>query len=70
MARFYHSTAGYHFPWDLALPRGPEVPYWTPWSNLVWGTFIALLICRGASWLLLEKPEPVAVPAPAAAEPV
>ena len=68
MARFYHSTSQYHFPWDMALPKGPEVPYWAPWTNLVWGTFIALLLCRGASWFLLETrahaPEPVAAPEP------
>jgi len=52
----------------MALPKGPEVPYWAPWTNLVWGTFIALLLCRGASWFLLETrahaPEPVAAPEP------
>jgi hypothetical protein len=66
MFRFYHSTSQYHFPWDMALPKGPEEPYWGPWTNLVWGTFIALLACRGASWLLLEKREPLAPPAPGA----
>ena len=55
MARFYHSTAGYHFPWDLALPKGPEAPYWAPWTNLAWGLFIALLCCRGGEWFLLGK---------------
>jgi hypothetical protein len=53
MARFYHSNAGFHFPWDSVFPRGREWPYWGPWTNLVWGTFIALLCCRGAGWLLL-----------------
>jgi hypothetical protein len=50
MARFYHSTAQYHFPWDLSFPKGTEVPYWAPWTNIVWGTFIALLVFQGKSW--------------------
>lgn len=50
MARFYHSTAMYHFPWDLALPKGPEEPYWGPWTNLVWGTFIAFLCVKAGEW--------------------
>jgi hypothetical protein len=64
MARFYHSTAGFHFPWFFAVPRGPDTPYWAPWTNLVWGTFIALLLCRGPSWFLIEKraPAPLAQP--------
>ncbi|MGA3171399.1 MAG: glycosyltransferase 87 family protein [Chthoniobacteraceae bacterium] len=70
MAWFYQTTA-HHFPWDLALPRGPEVVQWGPWTNLVWGTFVALLCCRGASWFLLRKadgaPAPVGNPAPEAA---
>jgi hypothetical protein len=68
MATFYHTTAGYHFPWDISLPKGPEVNYWGPWTNLVWLTFIALLCRRGASWFLLEKRSTTAVaPEPASA---
>lgn len=55
MARFYSSTSQSPFPWVLALPKGPEAHYWAPWTNLVWGTFLVLLICRWRSWLLLEK---------------
>ena len=55
MARFYHSTSLYHFPWNMSFPRGPEAPYWAPWSNLPWGTFVALLCSQGAAWLLLER---------------
>ena len=55
MARFYHSTSQYHFPWAASIPQGPEVPFWGPWASLVWFTFIALLCCRGASWFLIEK---------------
>jgi hypothetical protein len=62
--RFYHSTSGYHFPWDIALPRDPQDAYWGPSTNLVWGTFIALVLCRAAAWLLLEKPAVEAAPAP------
>jgi len=57
MVRFYHSTSHYHFPWDMSFPKPAEAPYWAPWTNLAWGTFIALLCCRGASWLLLERRE-------------
>lgn len=71
MARFYHSTSHYHFPWDLSLPQGRQLPYWAPWTNLPWITFIALLFCRGRSWLLIEKrhPAPDLSEPPAAAEP-
>jgi uncharacterized membrane protein len=55
MARFYHSTSHYRFPWGVSMPQGPEEPFWGPWTNLVWFTFIALLCCRGASWFLIEK---------------
>jgi hypothetical protein len=65
MARFYHSTSEYHFPWVLALPKGPEEPYWGPWTNLVWVTFIALLCWRGREWFLLEKRKAVVVEAAA-----
>jgi hypothetical protein len=57
MARFYHSTAQYHFPWDMSFPKGPEVPYWAPWTNLAWGTFIALLCWRGGGWMGWGKSE-------------
>jgi len=57
MARFYHSTAQYHFPWDMSFPKRVEAPYWAPWTNLAWGTFIALLCWRGASWLMMERRE-------------
>jgi hypothetical protein len=50
MARFYHSTSQYHFPWDMSFPRGPETPYWAPWTNLVWGTFLALLCWQIGVW--------------------
>jgi hypothetical protein len=54
MAWFYDSTSGYVFPWDFSFPKGPEIAYWGPWMNLAWGTFVALLCCRGGSWVLLE----------------
>ena len=63
MARFYHTTAGCHFPWTLALPKGPEVVYWGPWTNLAWGVFVAALCWKGREWFLVEKREPVAEPA-------
>jgi uncharacterized membrane protein len=59
MVRFYHSTSNYHFPWDMAFPRGREAPYWAPWTNLAWGTFVALLCWQGAEWLLLRRRERV-----------
>jgi hypothetical protein len=65
MARFYHSTSGYHFPWDVALPKGPEIIYWGSSTNLVWLTFIALLCCRATGWFLIEKPKPASAPLPA-----
>ena len=66
MARYYHSGAQYHFPWTYSFPKGPEEFYWGPWMNLVWGTFIALLVCRFGSWMLLHRP---AAEAPAAVTP-
>ncbi len=66
MARFYDSTAQHHFPWDLALPHGPEAPYWAPWTNLVWGTFIVLLVCKARGWLLIESRGEKAAPGPVA----
>jgi hypothetical protein len=50
MARFYHSSAHYHFPWDMSRPLGRQVPYWGPWTNLAWGTFVLLLCWRWAGW--------------------
>ena len=66
LARFYHSTSGYNFPWIIALPRTAQDFYWAPATNLPWGGFIALLLCRWAPWFLLEKPPR---PVEAAAEP-
>jgi hypothetical protein len=70
MARFYHSTANYHFPWDMSFPRGREAPYWAPWTNLAWGLFIALLCWRGAGWFLVKRRERVEAGVPGVAEAV
>ena len=51
LARYYQSGSLTPFPWDFSFPKGPEVPYWAPWTNLVWATFIALLCLRARSWL-------------------
>jgi hypothetical protein len=64
MARFYQSTSGFHFPWYLSMPHGPEAPYWAPWTNIAWATFIALALVRGRSWLLLGKRTGAVLPAP------
>jgi hypothetical protein len=69
MAVFYQSVA-HHFPWNIAVPTGQEVPIWTPWSNLAWGVFVAMLVFRGASWFLIEKRGDHAAPAPAQASAV
>jgi hypothetical protein len=61
MARFYHSTAGYNFPWVFCYPKGPEYPYWAPFSNLPWGVFLMLLGCSWRSWFMIEKKAPVEV---------
>jgi uncharacterized membrane protein len=60
MARYYHVTSRFEFPWHCAFPKGTEMPYWGPWMNLAWGVFIALLCCRGASWFLLGKTDAAA----------
>lgn len=51
MARFYHSTSHYHFPWDMSFPKGPEASYWAPWTNLAWGGFVLLLAWKGGEWM-------------------
>jgi len=65
MFRFYDTTSHGHFPWDLALPRGPEQPYWAPWTLIPWSLFIALICCEAAAFLRSRKPRP----APPAAMP-
>jgi hypothetical protein len=50
LVAFYHSTSGYSFPWDVAFPKGPEYPFWSPWTNLPWLTFVALCLARGRGW--------------------
>jgi hypothetical protein len=62
LARFYYSTADFHFPWVYTTVRTSVDFYWGPSTNLVWGTFIALLLCRSASWFLVEKRAPGASP--------
>jgi hypothetical protein len=55
MASFYSFTARRPFPWDLAIPKGPEAAHWAPTTNLVWLLFIALLIREAPSWLRIAR---------------
>ncbi len=50
MASFYHSTANWHFPWDLAYPTGWEYIFWGPWTNLPWLAFVLLLAVHARRW--------------------
>jgi hypothetical protein len=50
MASFYHSTADWHFPWDLAYPNGWEYIFWGPWTNLPWVAFCLLLAVHARAW--------------------
>ena len=54
MAAFYHSASKFTFPWYHAFPMDTEFRYWMPWTNLVWGLFIALLVMRARTWWMVE----------------
>ncbi|HEV7402991.1 MAG TPA: glycosyltransferase 87 family protein [Chthoniobacteraceae bacterium] len=54
MASFYHSTADWHFPWDLAYPNGWEYIFWGPWTNLPWMAFVLLLAVQARRWWRAE----------------
>ena len=56
---FYHSVSGGQFPWVLAMPRGPETPFWSAVGNVAWLTLIAMLAvkCR-ALWRVETSKSP------------
>ena len=40
---FYQSTSETPFPWDFAIPLGPETPLWSAWGTVAWLSFCAVL---------------------------
>jgi hypothetical protein len=63
MISFYHPSSKFSFPWELAIPTGPEIAYWGPWMNLPWLAFITLLVVNTPAW---ARTKPIAL----AVEPV
>jgi hypothetical protein len=63
MISFYHPSSKFSFPWELAIPTGPEIVYWGPWMNLPWLAFITLLVVNTPAW---ARTKPIAL----AVEPV
>ncbi len=57
---FYHSVSGGQFPWVLAMPRGPETPFWSAVGNVAWLTIVAML---AVNWRALWRVEPAEVSA-------
>ena len=58
MAAFYHPSAKWQFPWDMAFPQGWEISVWGPWMNLPWGAFLIFAACEGRRWWKAEATAP------------
>jgi uncharacterized membrane protein len=54
LVTFYHAKANFHFPWRIGFPEDPDVSFWAPWTNLVWGPLVALLALKGREWFLFK----------------
>ena len=43
---FYELTSETSFPWDFAIPRGPETPLWSAWGTVAWLSFCGVLVAH------------------------